>query len=61
MVKLDDTTLPENLRVKYNFTFDGRTYPGWRRYDYGERTGDGSDYIGSVSDQRGRVWPIFTG
>jgi glucoamylase len=64
MVELDDTTLPENLRVKYNFTFDGRAYPGWRRYGndgYGERTGDGSDYIGSASDQRGRVWPIFTG
>ena len=64
MVELDDTTLPQNLRVKYNFTFDGQTYPGWRRYGndgYGERTGDGSDYIGGGSDQRGRVWPLFTG
>ncbi len=64
VVELDDTSLPDNLRVKYNFTFDGNTYPGWRRYGndgYGERTGDGSNYIGSASDQRGRVWPFFTG
>jgi glucoamylase len=64
LVELDDTTLPENLRVKYNFTFEGNVYPGWRRYGndgYGERTGDGSNYVGSVSDQRGRVWPFFTG
>jgi glucoamylase len=64
MAELDDTTLPENLRIKYNFTFDGQAYPGWRRYGndgYGERTGNGSDYIGGASDQRGRIWPIFTG
>jgi len=64
LIELDDTTLPEFLRVKYDFTFDGRTYQGWRRYGndgYGERIGDGSDYIGGASDQRGRVWPFFTG
>jgi glucoamylase len=64
LVELDDTTLPENLRLRYNFSFAGNVYPGWRRYGndgYGERTGDGSNYLGSVSDQRGRVWPFFTG
>ena len=43
--ELDDTSLPENLRVKYLFTFSGRSdYPGWRRYGndgYGERTDNG--------------------
>ena len=66
LVELDDTNLPENLRVKYEFTFPGesQTYVGWRRYGndgYGERTGDGSSYIGGAQDQRGRVWPFFTG
>lgn len=62
--ELDDTSLEENLRVKYDFTFDGSSYPGWRRYGndgYGERTVDGSNYSGGTSYQRGRVWPIFTG
>lgn len=64
LAELDDTGLSDNLRVKYNFTFGGNSYPGWRRYGndgYGERTGNGSNYIGSASDQRGRVWPFFTG
>ena len=66
LVELDDTSLPDNLQVKYEFTFPGdrNTYPGWRRYGndgYGERTGDGSNYIGGASDQRGRVWSFFTG
>ncbi|TDI98288.1 MAG: glucan 1,4-alpha-glucosidase [Caldithrix sp.] len=66
LAELDDTSLPDNLRVKYEFTFPGdrNTYPGWRRYGndgYGERTGDGSNYIGGASDQRGRVWSFFTG
>ncbi|MGB5593477.1 MAG: glucan 1,4-alpha-glucosidase [Crocosphaera sp.] len=66
LVEFDDTSLPENLRVKYEFTFPGesQTYVGWRRYGndcYGERTGDGSSYIGGAEDQRGRVWPFFTG
>ena len=66
LVELDDTSLPDNLQVKYEFTFpaDRNIYPGWRRYGndgYGERTGDGSNYIGGASDQRGRVWPFFTG
>jgi glucoamylase len=66
LVELDSTSLPENLRVKYEFTFagDSRIYPGWRRYGndgYGERTSAGSNYIGGANDQRGRVWPFFTG
>ncbi|MDX1520770.1 MAG: glycoside hydrolase family 15 protein, partial [Anaerolineae bacterium] len=64
LVEVDDTTLPEYLRLKYDFTFNGNSYPGWRRYGndgYGERTGDGSNYLGGASDQRGRVWPFFTG
>jgi len=66
LVELDDTSLPDNLQVKYEFTFPGdrNTYPGWRRYGndgYGERTSEGSNYIGGASDQRGRVWPFFTG
>ncbi len=63
--ELDDTSLPENLRVKYLFTFSGRSdYPGWRRYGndgYGERTDNGGNYEGGNTAQRGRVWPIFTG
>ena len=66
LVELDDTNLPENLRVKYEFVFpeNSNTYPGWRRYGndgYGERTSDGSNYVGGLADQRGRVWPFFTG
>ncbi|MCB9078552.1 MAG: glucan 1,4-alpha-glucosidase [Anaerolineaceae bacterium] len=66
LVELDDETLPDNLRLKYDFTFpgDSTAYPGWRRYGndgYGERTDDGSNYVGSAGDQRGRVWPFFTG
>lgn len=65
---IDDMALPENLRVRYDFTWPGEevTVPGFRRYGndgYGERT-DGGNY--SVNgqmhpNQRGRVWPIFTG
>ncbi|NES24920.1 MAG: glucan 1,4-alpha-glucosidase, partial [Symploca sp. SIO3E6] len=61
---LDNITTPENLRVRYDFTFDGKQYPGFRRYGhdgYGERTSDGGSYIGGDPDQRGRVWPFFTG
>jgi glucoamylase len=62
--------LPENLRVKYEFTFPGieGNFPGWRRYGidgYGEDTATGLAY-GALNDQmsehqRGRVWPFFTG
>ncbi|HCK79877.1 MAG TPA: glucan 1,4-alpha-glucosidase [Candidatus Competibacteraceae bacterium] len=63
--ELDDTSLPDNLRVRYLFTSDGQTpFPGWRRYGndgYGERTDNGGNYEGRNPAQRGRVWPIFTG
>lgn len=66
--ELDDTTLPDMLRVRYDFTFPGvvGTFPGWRRYGkdgYGEETIAGGGYgQGEHSkDGRGRVWPIFTG
>ena len=60
----DNPNQDENLRVKYDFTFDGKNYPGFRRYGndgYGERTNDGGNYVGGDSNQRGRVWPFFTG
>src|SRR5690554_1779220 len=68
--ELDNMALPENLRVKYEFTFEGveGSFPGWRRYGidgYGEDTITGLGY-GAIDDkmsddQRDRVWPIFTG
>ncbi|ESP92129.1 glycoside hydrolase family 15 protein [Pseudoalteromonas luteoviolacea] len=65
----EDETLPENLRVKYSFTFPGdpNTYPGYRRYGndgYGEDEVKGTNYAEggqNTSGQRGRVWPFFTG
>ncbi|MCL6584673.1 MAG: glucan 1,4-alpha-glucosidase [bacterium] len=63
--ELDDMTLNDDFRVKYEFTFDGKNYPGWRRYSYdgyGERA-NGSNWVDSnqPDDQRGRVWPFLTG
>ena len=76
---LDDETLPDDLRVKYEFHFAGssQSYPGWRRYSddgYGEDTVTGANFGADTADrlekdvdshqspnQRGRVWPIFTG
>ena len=65
---VDNTELEDNLRLKYNFTAkDGSSVPGFRRYGndgYGEDTLTGANYAesGSNSDnQRGRVWPFFTG
>ncbi|MGZ3306872.1 MAG: glycoside hydrolase family 15 protein, partial [Asticcacaulis sp.] len=62
---IDDQGLPENLRVRYDFHFPGvaEAIPGFRRYGndgYGERT-TGGNYGPMTPDQRGRVWPIFTG
>lgn len=63
----DDTTLPHEFRVKYEFEFDGVIFPGWRRYGddgYGEDANTGENYgAGGMmsSGQRGRVWPFFTG
>jgi glucoamylase len=67
--ELDNTTLPDALRVKYEFSFPGveGVFPGWRRYGkdgYGENaeTGRAYGYGGEMAaGQRGRVWPIFTG
>lgn len=69
--ELDDQTLPDAQRVKYEFSFDGiaGTLPGWRRYGldgYGEDTATGQGYAKGPDDsnlptQRGRVWPIFSG
>ncbi len=59
---VDDESLPETLRVRYDFTA-GVTVPGFRRYGndgYGDRT-TGGNYGAQTPDQRGRVWPIFTG
>jgi glucoamylase len=68
--ELDNMQLPDSMRVKYEFTFPGveGSFPGWRRYGidgYGEDTETGLGY-GAIdelmsSDQRGRVWPFFTG
>ncbi|MFT4075031.1 MAG: glucan 1,4-alpha-glucosidase [Asticcacaulis sp.] len=62
---VDDQTLPDDLRVRYDFHFPGSdvTVPGFRRYGndgYGEGT-EGGNYGPMSPDQRGRVWPIFTG
>ncbi|HET6521582.1 MAG TPA: glucan 1,4-alpha-glucosidase [Geminicoccaceae bacterium] len=62
--EVDDTSLPESLRVRYDLPCDGGAYPGWRRYGndgYGERTDSGSAYEGGHPAQRGRVWPFLTG
>jgi glucoamylase len=64
---LDNFNISEGLKVKYNFTFDGNQYPGFRRYGndgYGEQTNDGSNFRDLNPQKllrRGRVWPIFTG
>ncbi len=69
--ELDDQTLPDVQRVKYEFSFAGiaGTLPGWRRYGldgYGEDILSGQGYAKGPNDsnlpnQRGRVWPIFSG
>ncbi|WP_288657621.1 MULTISPECIES: glucan 1,4-alpha-glucosidase [Pseudomonas] len=68
---LDNQAIPENLRVKYTFTYPGVSgeFPGWRRYGndgYGESETTGINYPATEepvmnSGLRGRVWPIFTG
>lgn len=68
--ELDNTQLPDLIRVKYEFTFEGveGTFPGWRRYGldgYGEDVTNGRAYqfdgSTNTAGQRGRVWPFFTG
>jgi glucoamylase len=64
---IDNQGLEDNLRVKYLFTAkDGSKVPGYRRYGndgYGEDTVTGLSYAkkGDTENQRGRVWPFFTG
>jgi glucoamylase len=66
---LDDYNLQvpdiaEYDRVRYNFSFDGKSYPAWRRYSqdhYGERKSDGKNFSGDDADNRGRPWPFLTG
>jgi glucoamylase len=66
----DDQSLADALRVKYEFSFPGidGKFPGWRRYGldgYGEDIETGLSYAAindtNSTNQRGRVWPIFTG
>ncbi|WP_189414965.1 glucan 1,4-alpha-glucosidase [Cellvibrio zantedeschiae] len=67
--EMDDTSLPDPVRVKYEFSFNGveGKFPGWRRYGrdgYGEDTLAGRGYNATgknLPEGRGRVWPIFTG
>jgi len=69
LTEYDSQNIEHNLRTKYNFSFDGETgsFPGWRRYGndgYGEETLQGVAYHGNgenTPEQRGRVWPFFTG
>jgi glucoamylase len=67
--ELDDASLADDFRVKYEFTFPNQNgkFPGWRRYGkdgYGEDTLAGRGYNATgkmLAEARGRVWPIFTG
>lgn len=68
--ELDNMSIDDARRVKYEFTFPGieGSFPGWRRYGidgYGEDISNGMGY-GAINEamspgQRGRVWPFFTG
>jgi glucoamylase len=64
IAKLDDTSINDKYRVKYDFQFENNQYPGWRRYGcdgYGERTDNGGNFTGYNQSNRGRVWPFLTG
>lgn len=68
LAELDNTTLDDTVRVKYEFNYAGinGSFPGWRRYGkdgYGEGTNAGGAYTAHEmrAETRGRVWPIFTG
>lgn len=69
LTEYDSSNIEDNLRVKYDFTFEGieGEFPGWRRYGndgYGEAVTLGIAYNGTgknIPEQRGRVWPFFTG
>lgn len=66
--ELDNLSLDDSVRVKYEFSFAGveGKFPGWRRYGkdgYGEGVLAGRAYTAAQmrAETRGRVWPIFTG
>ncbi len=68
--ELDDVSLPDKVRVRYEFvTKAGDTVSGWRRYGidgYGEDIVTGEAYANgpgqsNTAGQRGRVWPFFSG
>lgn len=68
--EMDDLTLPDLTRVRYEFqTTAGQTVSGWRRYGidgYGEDIVTGEAYANgpgqtNTAGQRGRVWPFFSG
>jgi len=63
---IDNQALPENLRVRYDLKYGDHVVPGFRRYGndgYGDRESGGNYAVNGQMqpDQRGRVWPIFTG
>jgi len=63
---IDNQALPENLRVRYDLRYGETIVPGFRRYGndgYGDRESGGNYAVNGKMqpDQRGRVWPIFTG
>ncbi len=69
-VQFDDLGLAQvTQRLGGSFDGIGGTLPGWRRYGldgYGEDTVTGQGYAKGPDDsntpnQRGRVWPIFSG
>jgi len=53
---VDDQTLPDDFRIRYDFHFAGstQTYPGWRRYSddgYGEDTVSGANFGAETEDR----------
>jgi len=64
---VDDQNIDHDYRIKYEFASGDKIFPGWRRYGmdgYGEDQDNGNAYAqgGDHSpNQRGRVWPFFTG
>ncbi len=68
--EMDDVSLPDLTRVRYEFTTaSGQKVSGWRRYGidgYGEDIVTGEAYANgpgqsNTTGQRGRVWPFFSG
>jgi glucoamylase len=56
LAALDDETLPDDFRVKYEFRFPGfaQSFPGWRRYSddgYGEDAVSGANFGAETADR----------